>query len=134
MPCSRRTLAPLLPLGESVKHGILLQLVALIWIQTRTQSLTDRSVRTLTLLTITWEVGARADLGNSDGPGDSPYYVLMLVPLLLAAFRRSLLENARGGAARQYVPVLRRVHFFQLHPPVEVDEYFEAGTVSLLFC
>jgi len=24
-------------------------------------------------------------------------------------------------------------HFFQLHPPVEVDEYFEAGTVSLLF-
>jgi len=80
-----------------------------IWIQTRTQSLTDRSVRTLTLLTITWEVALALTLGILTDRVDSPYYVLMLVPLLLAAFRRSLLENARGGAARQYVPVLRRV-------------------------
>jgi two-component system sensor histidine kinase HydH len=113
--------------------GFLLQLVALIWIQARTQTLTEASVRTLTLLTITWEIALALALGLLTDRVDSPYYVLMLVPILLAAFRRSLPETLAVvllASALQFYVVW---HFFELHPPVEVDEYFEAGTVSLIF-
>jgi signal transduction histidine kinase len=113
--------------------GFLLQLVALIWIQTRTQALTERSVRTLTLLTITWEVALALTLGILTDRVDSPYYVLMLVPLLLAAFRRSLPETLAVVMLASIFQFYVVWHFFQLHPPVEVDEYFEAGTVSLIF-
>jgi two-component system, NtrC family, sensor histidine kinase HydH len=110
--------------------GFLLQLI---WIQARTQTLTDASLRTLTLLTITWEIALALALGLLTDRVDSPYYVLMLVPILLAAFRRSLPETLAVvllASALQFYVVW---HFFELHPPVEVDEYFEAGTVSLIF-
>ena len=64
---------------------------------------------------------------------DSPYYVLMLVPILLASFRRSLLETllvVTAASVSQFYGVWR---LFQLHTPVEVDEYFEAGTATLIF-
>jgi two-component system sensor histidine kinase HydH len=113
--------------------GFLLQLGELIWIQTRNQSLAERLVRTLTLLTISWDVALALTLGVLTDRVDSPYYVLMLVPILLGAFRRSLLETLTVVVLASISQFYVVWHFFQLHPPVELDEYFEAGTISLIF-
>ena len=124
---------PTLPLVGLLGTGFLLQLGELIWMQMHAQPLNNRAVRTLTLITIAWDVALALALGLLTDRVDSPYYALMLVPILLAAFRRSLLETLLVvvmASAFQFYVVW---HFFQLHPPVEADEYFEAGTASLIF-
>jgi two-component system, NtrC family, sensor histidine kinase HydH len=93
----------------------------------------NAAVRTLTLASIIWDVALAVVLGILTDRVDSPYYVLMLVPVLLSAFRRSLPETlavVMAASASQFYVVW---HFFQLHPPVDADEYFEAGTISLIF-
>lgn len=124
---------PTPPLVGLLSTGFLLQLGELVWIQTRRQSLSGRAVQTLTLVSIVWDVALALVLGVLIDRVDSPYYVLMLVPVLLSAFRRSLLETLAvviAASASQFLVVW---HFFQLHSPVEPDEYFEAGTISLIF-
>lgn len=124
---------PTPPLVGLLSAGFLLQLGELVWMQTRTRPLSNTGVRTLTLVSIVWDVCLAGVLGILIDRVDSPYYVLMLVPVLLSAFRRSLLETLGvviAASASQFYVVW---HFFQLHPPVEVDEYFEAGTISLIF-
>lgn len=113
--------------------GFICQLAELVWIQARPGRLSPGGVRVLTLATIGWDIGIALALGVLTDRVDSPYYVLMLVPVLLAAFRRSLSETLAVvvmASAFQFYVVW---HFFELHPPVEVDEYFEAGTISLIF-
>jgi two-component system, NtrC family, sensor histidine kinase HydH len=124
---------PTPPLVAMLGLAFLLQLVELIWMQARMQPFNDRAVRTLTLVSIVWDVALAVALGVLTDRVDSPYYVLMLVPILLAAFRRSLVETlvvVVTASAFQFYIVW---HFFQLHSPVEADEYFEAGTISLIF-
>lgn len=124
---------PTPPLVGLLSTGFLLQLGELVWMQTRKQPLDNSGVRTLTLMSIIWDVALAVVLGILTDRVDSPYYVLMLVPVLVSAFRRSLLETLAvviAASASQFYVVW---HFFQLHPPVEADEYFEAGTVSLIF-
>ncbi|MGC2197253.1 MAG: HAMP domain-containing sensor histidine kinase [Terriglobales bacterium] len=121
------------PLVGLLSTGFLLQLGELIWIQTRTQPLSGGAVRTLTIVSIVWDVALAVVLGVLTDRIDSPYYVLMLVPILLCAFRRSLLETLTvvvTASAFQFYVVW---HYFQLHSPIEEDEYFEAGTASLIF-
>jgi signal transduction histidine kinase len=124
---------PTLLLVALLSAGFLLQLSELVWIQTRAEPLGPHGVQTLTLIMIVWDVALAVTLGILIDRVDSPYYVLMLVPILLAAFRRSLLETlivVSTASAFQFYVVW---HFFLLHPPLEEDEYFEAGTVSLMF-
>src|SRR6267143_6447016 len=113
--------------------GFLSQLGELIWIETRSQALTDGGVRRLTISLMVWDVALAVTLGVLADRVDSPYYVLMLVPILLAAFRRSLRETLDVVVTASAFQFYVGWHFFQLHPPSEADEYFEAGTVSLIF-
>ena len=113
--------------------GFLLQLAELIWMQTRTEPLTSKALRTLTAVSIVWDMVLALVLGLLIDRVDSPYYVLMLVPILVASFRRSLVETLLVVTAASVAQFYVVWYFFQIHPPVEVDEYFEAGTISLIF-
>ena len=124
---------PTPPLVGVLGAGFLLQLGELIWMQTRTQALTDGAVRRLTIWLMVWDVALAVTLGVLADRVDSPYYVLMLVPILLAAFRRSLRETLAVVVTASAFQFYVGWHFFQLHPPAESDEYFEAGTISLIF-
>jgi two-component system, NtrC family, sensor histidine kinase HydH len=125
--------SPTAPLLLLLGAGFLLQAGELIWIQHRSAPLNPTQVRWLTSVSIGWDVALALALGALTDRVDSPYYVLVLVPILLAAFRRSLAETlgvVLVASACQFYGVW---HYFQLHPPVETDEYFEAGTISLIF-
>jgi two-component system, NtrC family, sensor histidine kinase HydH len=113
--------------------GFLLQLGELIWMQTRTEPLNGGALRTLTTISIVWDVALALVLGVLTDRIDSPYYVLMLVPVLLASFRRSLLETLLVVVAASISQFYVVWNFYQHHFPVELDEYFEAGTASLIF-
>ena len=120
-------------LAGLLSTGFLLQLGELIWIQTRTEPLNGDALRTLTTISIVWDVALALVLGVLTDRIDSPYYVLMLVPVLLASFRRSLLETLLVVVAASISQFYVVWNFYQHHSPVELDEYFEAGTASLIF-
>jgi two-component system, NtrC family, sensor histidine kinase HydH len=67
------------------------------------------------------------------GIADSHYWVLMVLPLISAAFYFRLpgaLAVTGVAIALTFVQVWL---FFQRHPPTDVTEYFEAATVGLIF-
>jgi signal transduction histidine kinase len=64
---------------------------------------------------------------------DSPYFVLMVVPILEAAFHFELLAVLGVVAVAAFSLFFWVWLYFERHPPLEVGEYFEAGATSLMF-
>ena len=64
---------------------------------------------------------------------DTPYFVLMVVAVLEAAFRFEFFAII-GVVTVADVSLFWQVWwYFAKHPPIDVGEYFEAGITSLLF-
>lgn len=64
---------------------------------------------------------------------DSPYYVLMVVPILQAAFRFPLGILSAVVTLAGCLNFLWVWYYFQSHQPLEVAEYLEAGVGALIF-
>ena len=64
---------------------------------------------------------------------DSPFTALLVGPMLLASFRLTLLETILTVLLDGAVMFFGAWHFFRFHTPVDVSEYFEAGTLTLIF-
>jgi signal transduction histidine kinase len=63
----------------------------------------------------------------------SHYVVLMLIPIIAAAFRMStpaLIVTTTAASALAFVEVYV---FYERHPPLQPAEYFEAATVALVY-
>lgn len=64
---------------------------------------------------------------------DSHYSVLMVLPIISAAFYFRLPGALAVTAVTIVLTFLQVFFFFQRHPPTDVTEYFEAATVCLIF-
>jgi hypothetical protein len=64
---------------------------------------------------------------------DSPYYIVAVVPVLVAAFRFSLPALVGVVGAATFLNFATTEFYFRHHPPTDVGEYFEAGIASLTF-
>jgi len=67
------------------------------------------------------------------GTPDSHYSVLMIIPIIQAAYRFSLAKTLAVTAITIILTFLEVWIFFQQKPPIEYGEFFEAATVSLIF-
>ena len=104
----------------------------LIWIRRLSKPLSTTALAALTWSSIVVNLGIAILLAGLTNHEDSPYCVLMVVPILEAAFRYELptvLAVTSVGGFSLFFWVWR---FFEKHPPLEVGEYFEAGTTSLM--
>jgi two-component system sensor histidine kinase HydH len=63
---------------------------------------------------------------------DSHYWVLMVVPVLAAGFRFSLLYTLTVAMVGGALMLMEVWLYFVEHPPVHVSEFFEAATMSVL--
>lgn len=63
----------------------------------------------------------------------SHYIVLMLIPIIAAAFRLPVAGLAMTVLAASGLAFLEVYLFYERYPPVEPSEYFEAATVSLVY-
>lgn len=64
---------------------------------------------------------------------DSHYSVLMVLPIISAAFHFRLPGALAVTALTVALTFLQVWFFFQRHPPTDLSEYFEAATVCLIF-
>jgi signal transduction histidine kinase len=122
-------------------RGLILLLIAvfaidvleLVWVE---RLKTELSPRTLTLLTwgsIVLNLAAAGLLTVLVDHEDSPYYIVAVVPVLVAAFRCSLPALAGVVGVATFLNFATTQFYFRHHPPTDVGEYFEAGIASLTF-
>ena len=113
--------------------GFFLKPLELVWLQSLRELPNQKSLMLFTSLSIGFDLSLALILSILSNTDDSPYYVLILVPILKASFRfgaAALTGVIALSSAFIFIPVW---HYFAHHPPVEVLEYLEAAISSLIF-
>jgi signal transduction histidine kinase len=113
--------------------GFLLKSAELIWLQGLTQPLGWIAKFLLTWASATLNTILVLVLTILNGHENSPYFVLMVIPILEMAFRSRFLVVLGIVAIGSYLNFFFIWYYFKINPPLDVGEYFEAGTTSLIF-
>ena len=124
---------PTLSLIAAVGGAVILNFVEFLWLM-KLQEIPSRVTRVLVSWTaILVNLVLAFLLSHMTDNEDSPYFVLLLVPILEAAFRFHLITVIGIVSISDFLLFLWVWDFFRHHPPVDVGEYFEAGITSLMF-
>jgi two-component system, NtrC family, sensor histidine kinase HydH len=110
-----------------------LEIGELVWIRRLSKPLSTIALGTLTWSSIAVNLAVAIVLAGLTNHEDSPYFVLMVIPIVEAAFRFELLEVLGVVIVADASLFFWVWLYFRQHPPLEVGEYFEAGTTSLIF-
>jgi signal transduction histidine kinase len=122
---------PLLVAG--VAFGIGAKVAEWHWLRGLKRALTPKQLAALTWASIALNITLAFVLSVLTDKEDTPYFALMVIPVLEAAFRFKL-PAILGVITAADVSLFWQVRwFFDKHPPLDVGEYFEAGITSLLF-
>ncbi|HVN19647.1 MAG TPA: ATP-binding protein [Dongiaceae bacterium] len=122
---------PLLIAGATA--GVVLKGGEWLWLRRLTRALTPRELAFVTWASIVLNISLASILGVLTDKEDTPYFVLMIVAVLEAAFRFEL-PAILGVVAAAAASLFWQVWwFFSKHPPLDVGEYYEAGITALLF-
>jgi len=105
----------------------------LFWLFARARSLGPGGIALLTWSSICFNILLALVLAEVTSREDTQYFILMVVPILVAAFRLSLLLTLAVVGLVDFINFFWVWHYGQLHPQAPVSEYFEAGTVSLIY-
>ena len=117
----------------AVSIGFLFKGAEWLWLRRLSRALTGSELAALTWTSIVVNIGLASLLGVLTGKEDTPYFVLMVVAVLEAAFRFELPAIVGVVTAVDCSLFLQVWLFFRKHPPLDVGEYYEAGITSLLF-
>lgn len=105
----------------------------LVWLQGKPAGLGEQVAKMETLCSILLTFllsGVLAFLTNRD---DSPYFVLLAIPILQAAHQFGLVMTLLTVAIADGMMFFWMWHYFLLHPPPDLSEYLEAGMISILY-
>ena len=117
----------------AVAFGIAAKAAEWLWLRGLKRALKSKQLATLTWASITLNITLAFVLSVLTDKEDTPYFALMVIPVLEAAFRFSF-PSVLGVITAADVSLFWQVRwFFDKHPPLDVGEYFEAGITSLLF-
>jgi len=112
--------------------GFLANTVELIWMHGK-KFLSPDSIVALTLATIALNMAIAFALASLSYRQDIQYLALMIAPILQAAFRLSLGATLLAVTASTSLIFFWVWNYFRLHPPSDLNEYIEAGTISLIY-
>jgi signal transduction histidine kinase len=112
--------------------GFFFHAVVFMWIQARPAQITRPLVVTLTCSSIAVN-SLLTFVAATTNHEDSQYFALMIIPILEAAFRLSLLGTAVVVAIADILNFYWVWEYYRIHPGQQFNEYIEAGTVSIIF-
>ena len=125
----RPSLAVVLLLGLA----LLLSFVELIWLRSRSQSVTERAVKLESCFSVAAAFTLTAILTHITNRDESPYFVLLAIPILQCAYVFGLLSTILSIVAADGLIFLWLWHYFLLHPPARVSQYLEGGMLSVIY-
>ena len=112
--------------------GFFLNVVELIWVQSTT-ALSATAMIVLTCLTILLNMTLAFVLASLSYRQDTQYFALLAAPVLQAAFRFPVAVMFVVLVATTTLEFFWVWNYFRLHPPSELNEYMEAGTIALIY-
>ena len=113
--------------------GIVVKTAEWLWLQRLSQPLKPVALAALTLASIALNITLASVLAVLTDKEDTPYFVLMIVAVLEAAFRFELVPILAVVSVADMSLFWQVWSYFGKHPPLDVGEYYEAGIASLLF-
>lgn len=123
--------APVLVAGVGL--GVFLKAAEWLWLRRLSQPLKPAGLALLTWSSIALNIALTSILAVLTDREDTPYFVLMVVAVLEAAFRFDLFAIVGVVGVVDISLFLQVWWFYKKHPPLDVGEYYEAGITSLLF-
>lgn len=131
--------APLL--GEPSKTVILLlafsfalKVLEVIWLQGQQDGISERITHIETAASIVGIFILAGLLSFLTDRDESPYFVLLAIPILQAAYHCSLLVTNLTIAAAILEMFAWSGFYFGVHPPPRPTEYLEIGMIAVIFC
>ena len=109
-----------------------LRIPELLWVRRLSSPIQPVVAVALTWASILLNIGLTILLSDLTDHEDSPYIVLLFLPVLEAAIRFHFSMVLGVIAASDFACFLWQWRFFVKHPPIDVGEYIEAGTTSLM--
>lgn len=123
---------PSLGLFSVATAVFLIRIPELLWVRRRSRPIPTVITTALTWASILLNIGLTILLSQLMDHEDSPYIALLLLPVLEAAFRFRFRTLVGVIAASDFACFFWQWRFFLKHPPVDVGEYAEAATTSLM--
>ncbi|MGA7753281.1 MAG: ATP-binding protein [Candidatus Sulfotelmatobacter sp.] len=117
----------------AVALGVLFKGAEWLWLQRLSEPLKPAALAALTWASIALNIILASLLGVLTNSEDNPYFVLMVVAVMEAAFRFDLFPILGVVAAVNVSLFGQMWWFYTKHPPQILGEYFESGITSLLF-
>lgn len=124
---------PSLPVILILGVTFLLKVFEIIWLQDKEDGIPERTAQIETAISsvgIFVVAGSIAFLTNRD---DSPYFVLLAIPILQCAYHCGLIPTIASVIAAIGMMFTWITHYFLIHPPPRLSEYRETGMVALIF-
>jgi len=128
-------------LGEPSKAVILFLVIAfflkvmeIIWLQGKSQGITEETARIETAVSVVGIFILSALLALLTNRDDSPYFVLLAIPILQCAYHFEIGPTLTTVAAAVGMIFAWSEHYFSVHPPPRPAEYLEAGMISVIYC
>jgi signal transduction histidine kinase len=112
--------------------GFLANVIELVWLQSE-QSLGPVGIVVLTWAAIGLNMLLAFVLASVSYRQDIQYFALLVGPILQAAFRFSLIPALTVVSGSIVLTFFWVWNYFRLHPPVDANEYVEAGTISIIY-
>ena len=112
--------------------ALLAQGAELFWLLRRSEPLGPRGMKLLSWYSICFNILVAVLLQNATSRHNAQYFVILAVPVLVAAFRLNLLPMVVVVAVVDCINLLWVWQYAQGLHATPVSEYMEAGTVSLI--
>ncbi len=112
--------------------GVSFNVLELLWLRGRTD-LSPSQIVALTWFTVGLNMAIAFALASLSFRQDIQYFTLMIAPVFQAAFRLSWRATAVTVALADGLIFYWVWNYFRTHPPVDLNEYIEAGTISLIY-
>jgi len=124
---------PSLPVIVLLALALILAVIELMWLRNMGPGLTEKAVRVESAFSIAVAFGLAALLTYITNRDESPYFILLAIPILQCAYVFGLFFTLLTIAAADGMIFLWLRHFYQLHPPVRITQYLEAGMLSAVY-
>ena len=111
----------------------LLKMLELLWLWALVPSLSQTLADVIVWISIFLNIGLALLLTVMTNRGESPYFVLLALPVLQAAYRFRLLTCIVVIIVSDSMTFFWVWHFEKFHPPMYASEYLEAGVISVVF-
>lgn len=113
--------------------GFLFKAGELVWLQGLNSRVTERTAKLETAASIAAMFVLTALLAYLTNRDDSPYFVLLAIPILQCAYLCGLWVTVLTITAADAMVIFWLWHFYLLHPPARATEYLEAGMISVIY-